>query len=158
MSNDYKFIEEQLTDLETHLKNELNTYINELSTEEVPLEEIASDDIRTGYFDPITYSSCPAIFIVPETITPQYENVALSGYETRFRVNLFIVNVNTTGDPRTTSYQSYRYVKAVMNLINEYKEWYMLSEDGVDMFEALGSDTSRRWAQVPIIIGGEVRY
>lgn len=156
MTTDFKFITECLQEFESRLRAELPNIITAISTTEIPLIDVKN--IHVGYFDPVSFSNTPAIFIVPDTNRPEYDDQSYSSYQTDLSLSLYLVTAQDSNDRKLASYQLYNYVKAIIIFINQHLDDYALGEEGCQVYEMLGADTGKRWAEIAINIISEVRY
>lgn len=77
-----------LNGIRTYLVNNLNTYINALSTEDFPLEEIEDKNIVIDEVDTDKYLSEIMIYLIPEEYT--YERNTFSSDNVVQRLNIFL--------------------------------------------------------------------
>jgi hypothetical protein len=165
MITNFDFTTEMLRTLTMRVKTELNPIITAISTEDIPLASIKEHNIYTGWFDPVTHSNTPSVFIVPEPWKPDFGLLnTTNSYGAIQEVDLYIVIKQATPDPILASYQLYNYVKALVVLLNDhiseengnFISEYRIREEGIELAYTVGSDLSKRVARIPISIAGEV--
>ena len=79
-------------------------------------------------------------------------------YGSNTNIEIYIVCSATSNVPSLFAYQLYNYVKAIVVFLNSYTDDYELVGDGIEFFEALGADETKKWAQINATIKGSIKY
>jgi len=151
----FDFVAEDLQKLQERLEADLNGIVNQISTDLIPLSAI--ETIEIGYFNPTNYP-CPSVFVVPSTLRTDSEEDTYNEYGSNTNIEIYIVCSATSNVPSLFAYQLYNYVKAIVAFLNSYSDEYELVGDGIEFFEALGADDTRKWAQINATIKGSIKY
>jgi hypothetical protein len=143
------FTNDIIDELVGRLENELSKIIEELG-----IPEITS--IYKGYFEPITKSNVPALFVVQNEATKVQDDddETYSSYWVSLNVSLFPV-CRASADATLASNLLEKYNQAIVIFINNHYQEY--DWESIESYMQLGADSSKRWSEIKMKIKFEIK-